>query len=396
MPSQYALIRLASLLILLTSAARAEDRPAAVSPKLERVSAALRPFVERGEVTGAVSLVAHRERIIHLEAVGSADMKAGSHLREDALFWIASMTKPVVGVAVLMLQDEGKLSVDDPVSKHIPEFAQLRGPGGEEARVTISQCLTHTSGMAEASAEESLPARNLGEVVLAAVRKPLVFLPDSRWQYCQSGINTAARVVEVVSGKTFPEFLEERLFGPLGMKDTTFYPTAEQVRRLAKSYRTKSGTPEETPIFILQGKDILSRERYPAANGGLFSTATDYARFCQMLLAGGSWQGRRYLKPETVKLMTTIQTRDLVTGFTPGNGWGLGCCVVRDPQGVTGALSRGSFGHGGAYGTQSWIDPVKGAIYILMVQRADFPNSDASDLRRAFQDAAAPALPVVE
>jgi CubicO group peptidase (beta-lactamase class C family) len=216
------------------------------------------------------------------------------------------------------------------------------------------------------------------------------FAPGSKWQYCQTGINTAARVVEVVSGQTFPEFLQQRLFTPLGMKDTSFYPNEQQAQRLATSYRrTEAGALEKVPLGFLGGKPVTSRDRYPLANGGLFSTAGDYALFCRMILRGGELDGRRYLKPESVKQMTSVQSGDLVTGFTPGNGWGLGWCVVRQPQGVSQALSPGSFGHGGAYGTQAWIDPLKQRIYLLLVQRANFPNSDASDVRQAFQQAAA-------
>ncbi len=179
------------------------------------------------------------------------------------------------------------------------------------------------------------------------------------------------------------------MFGPLGMKDTTFYLTEKQLPRLATIVPPdRQGELEAAEVSILYGKSPTSRDRFPAANGGLFSTATDYARFCQMILNGGELDGRRYLKPESVKLMTTVQTGGLKTGFTEGNGWGLGWCVIREPQGVTAMLSPGTFGHGGAYGTQAWIDPVKKRIYILMVQRANFPNSDASEVRRAFQEAA--------
>ena len=177
------------------------------------------------------------------------------------------------------------------------------------------------------------------------------------------------------------------------MKDTTFYLTEEQLPRLATSYqRTDEGELEATAVGILYGKAPTSRDRFPAANGGLFSTAPDYARFCRMILNGGELDGKRYLKPESVTLMTSVQTGDLKTGFTPGNGWGLGWCVVREPQGVTAMLSPGTFGHGGAYGTQAWIDPVKKRVYVLMVQRANFPNSDGSEVRRAFQEAASAAL----
>jgi CubicO group peptidase (beta-lactamase class C family) len=130
---------------------------------------------------------------------------------------------------------------------------------------------------------------------------------------------------------------------------------------------------------------VTDRNRMPAANGGLFSTVDDYAKFCRLLLNNGELDGKRLLSANAVKAMQTIVTGELETGFTPGNGWGIGCCVVREPQGVSESLSSGSFGHGGAYGTQAWIDPSNERIYILMTQRANFPNSDASDLRREFQ-----------
>ena len=193
----------------------------------------------------------------------------------------------------------------------------------------------------------------------------------------------------MVSGQSFPEFLQKRLFDPLGMKDTGFYPTAEQAGRVAKSYKVADGKLEETSV--MGDYDFRRRNRFPAANGGLYSTAPDYARFCQMILNQGSLDGRQYLKPESVKLMTSLQTGDLKTGFTEGCGWGLGWIVVRQPQGVTAMLSPGTCGHGGAYGTQAWIDPVKGMIYVLMVQRSNFPNADGSEVRRVFQATAAAA-----
>jgi CubicO group peptidase (beta-lactamase class C family) len=291
------------------------------------------------------------------------------------------------------MQDEDKLSVDDPVEKHLPEFKALKTADGKPARVTIRHQLTHTSGMGEASPDEARGVATLAGLVPIYVTKPVHYEPGSKWTYCQSGINTAARIVEVVSGEPFDRFVERRITTPLGMKDTTFYLTDEQAPRLAASYRrTDKGELQATPLRLLGGKSPTSRDRFPAANGGLFSTAPDYARFCQMILNGGEFEGRRYVKPESVKLMTSVQTGGLKTGFTDGNGWGLGWCVVREPQGVSAALSPGSFGHGGAYGTQAWIDPVKQRAYVLMVQRADFPNSDASDVRRAFQQAANAAL----
>src|SRR5665213_2496700 len=235
---------------------------------------------------------------------------------------------------------------------------------------------------------QSHAARTLAELIPHFAEKPLQFEPGSKWQYCQSGINTLGRIVEIVSGKSYPEYLQEKFFDPLGMKDTTFYPNKEQIPRIAKSYKVVDGKLEETPNYFLQGREPDSRERYPAANGGLISTASDYGRFLQMALNQGELDGKRYLKAETVKQMTTVQSGNVKTGFTPGNGWGLGWCVVREPQGVSAALSPGSYGHGGAYGTQAWIDPRKGLVFVLMVQRSNFPNSDGSDIRAAFQGAA--------
>ena len=360
---------------------------------LREISEAVQKFIDMKEVAGAVTLVADKSQVLHLDAIGLADTASNRPMRPDTICWIASMTKPVTATAVMMLESEGKLSVDEPVAKYIPELESLKTPKGEPAKVTIRHLLTHTSGMAEISSEQAREAKTLSDVIPLYAAKPLRFAPGERWAYCQSSINTAARVVEVVSGRSFPEFLEERLFKPLGMRDTTFYLREEQVPRLATPYRrTEAGELEPAENFILLGKSPTSRDRFPAANGGLFSTAPDYARFCQMILNGGELGGRRYLKREAVEKMTTFQTNDLTTGFTPGNGWGLGWCVVRKPQGVSEVLSSGSFGHGGAYGTQAWIDPVKERIYILMVQRANFPNSDASEVRRAFQKAAAAAV----
>jgi CubicO group peptidase (beta-lactamase class C family) len=300
------------------------------------------------------------------------------------------MSKPVTATAVLMCQDGGLLSIEDPVEKYIPEFAKLKTKDGKPARVTIRHLLTHTSGMSEITSEEARDIKNLAGVIPLYVSKPVQFEPGSEWKYCQSGINTAARVVEVVSGLAFDDFCDRRLFGPLEMKDTTFYLSESQLSRLATSYRkTEKGDLEPTPIVILNGKSPTSRDRFPAANGGLFSTATDYVRFCRMILNGGEFDGRTYLRPKSVKLMTTLQTGDLKTGFTEGNGWGLGWCVVREPKSVTAMLSPGTFGHGGAYGTQAWIDPVKKRIYLLMIQRSNLQNSDNSKIRQAFQEAAA-------
>ncbi|HTO03912.1 MAG TPA: serine hydrolase domain-containing protein, partial [Opitutus sp.] len=229
---------------------------------------------------------------------------------------------------------------------------------------------------------------------------PMQYEPGARWQYTQSGINVAGRIVEIVSGKPFEVFLEERIFAPLGMKDTGFYPAGAQLERVATVYRKDAATGELVTVPPRHG--LGTRDHPPLANGGLYSTAGDYARFAQMLLNGGELNGKRYLSAASLKLLSTPQTGALETGFFQGAargdyganyGWGIGTCVLRTPHaGVAEVLSPGTFGHGGAWGTQAWVDPVKGVTYILMVQRAGHPNSDGSDFRRDFQKAAAVAM----
>ena len=374
---------------------------AVAAPQLPGVGAAMEDMIAKKEIAGAVTVVVDKDKMIHLESNGYADVEARRPIAPDSLFWIASMTKPITGVAILMLQDDGKLDVNDPVAKHIPEFANLKTPSGQPANLTITQILTHTSGLGEAPPEAARAARTLADLVPAWLAAKMQYEPGEKWKYTQSGINLAGRIVEVVSGKTFDAFLEERLFTPLGMKDTTFYPTAAHHARRAISYSKNKDTGELAPAPARVEYDG-SRQRPPQGNGGLYSTPLDYARFCRMLLNRGSLDGKRYLSERAWTILTTPQTKGIPTGFfqseTYGQrgthyGWSLGTCILITPhEGVPAMLSPGTFGHGGAWGTQAWIDPVKNVAYLLFVQRANFPNSDASDVRRVFQQAAAEAL----
>jgi CubicO group peptidase (beta-lactamase class C family) len=214
-------------LSLLATAAFAEVNPA--------ISAAMDKMIAAKEISGAVTLVADAEKTIHLGANGFADLESKASMETDALFWIASMSKPITGTAVMMMQDAGKLSVDDPVSKYLPEFKGLKDADGKEVVITIKHCLTHSSGLSEVTPQESGDIATLKDLMPLIVAKPVQFAPGSKWQYCQTGINTAARVVEVVSGESFPDFLDKHLFQPLGMENTTFYPTEAQAKRLAVS-----------------------------------------------------------------------------------------------------------------------------------------------------------------
>lgn len=364
----------------------AEQKPvetAAFAP----VTAKMKEFVAAKQTAGAVTLVMHRGKIVHLAAVGSADVEQNKPMQVDALFGIASMTKPIAATAVLILQDEGKLSIEDPVSKYVPEFkdAQLKSGGKPAREVTIRDLLTHTSGLGGSQAVEG----SLKDTAVKLAKGGLDFEPGSKWQYSPA-LNVCGRIVEVVSGKPFDVFVTERIFRPCQMVDSTFYPTASQKQRVAKRYQptTDKTSIEPTPQQLIDAP----ADRAPSPSGGLFSTAADMGRFYQMILNGGEIDGQRVVSKAAVEQMTRIQTADIVTGFTPGNGWGLGWCVVREPQGVTKSLSSGSFGHGGAHGTQGWVDPQRQMIFVLMIQRSNFGNSDGADLRGSFQDLAVKAV----
>jgi CubicO group peptidase (beta-lactamase class C family) len=360
------------------------------SPTLPGVAGALEKFVAGGEVAGFVSLVADRDGLRHLHAQGLADIASARPMREDTIFWIASMTKPVTGVAVMMLVDEGKVALADPVAKYIPEFAALRTPSGAPANLTIEHILTHTSGLGDLPTEVYVLAPSIEDLVNRYLTLPMQFEPGTRWSYCQSGINTACRIVEIVSGQRFEAFLQERLFTPLGMKDTTFFPTDAQIPRIATPYAIDPASRALVPGK--PGRDVHNRRRAALGNGGLFSTARDYAQFARMLLRRGELDGRRYLSEAAVATLASDRTRGLEAGWVPGTAWGVATAVVREPADVAAALSPGSFGHGGAHGTQAWIDPVRGNVQILLFARSDIGNSDGSAMRGAFHAAVAEAL----
>jgi CubicO group peptidase (beta-lactamase class C family) len=387
-------------LLSLTISTAALAEPHLDATKLAEVPKRMQEFVEKDEIAGAVTLVLQHGRVAQLAAVGKSDLASGRALKPDDLFWIASMTKPMTAVCVLILQDERKLSIEDPVEKYLPEFKGewVVSEFGEDRRVlvksprpiTLRDLLTHTSGLGDVKSPR--PHSTLAELCMAYAREPLFFPPGSKWNYCNSGINTLGRIVEIVSGQPFAEFLQQRVLDPLGMKDTTFWPTPAQAARLAKSYqRNKEGKLEEISVFFTEGP-LSDKQRTPFPSGGLYSTAEDVAAFYQMMLNGGAFSGRTILKTETVALMTTTQSGNLKTGFVEGMSWGLGFQVVKEPRGVTASLSPGSFGHGGAYATQSWADPKRDLIFVLMIQRAGLPNGDASEMRKVFQDTAVAAL----
>lgn len=385
---------------LSASAASAPLKAGMDPAKLAEIPQRLQPFMESNVISGAVTLVARQGQVVSLEAVGVADLATGRKMKTDDLFWIASMTKPMTAVAILMLQDEGRLAVDDPVEKYLPEFKNQamiteRSANGvvltkPPRTIRIRDLLSHTSGLSDLPAPR--PDNTLAELVMAYSQLPLKFVPGSKWEYCNSGINTLGRIIEVVSGLSYAEFMQRRLFKPLDMDDTTFWPSGRQAKRLVKSYQpSAAGALEETSIFFLKGP-LSERTRTAFPAGGLFSTAEDVGRFYRMMLGNGVWRGKRLLSADAVAKLTRTQTGDLKTGFTEGMSYGYGFAVVKEPQGVTRMLAPGSFGHGGAYGTQSWADPKQDLVMVLMIQRAKLPNADASIVRDAFQEAAMGAV----
>jgi CubicO group peptidase (beta-lactamase class C family) len=354
-------------------------------------------FVDQQQLVGAVTVVGTKEGVVRIDAVGKFDQESDKPMPKDAIFRIASMTKPITAMAIMILVDQGKLAVDDPVEKHLPAFrgqmlVASRAGGTTTLKkaprpITIRDLLTHTSGLPGGYPEglSDLYVRrqlSLGEAVLVSSQRPLEFEPGSKWSYCNAGIDTLGRIVEVASGKSFNDFLTEQIFRPLGMTDTTSFPSAEQKARIPAVYDSKEGKLSVAKSVII---GLPEEPKHPIPAGGLCSTGADLAKLYQMTLLGGELDGKRIISAASLAEMTKLQTGDLTCGFVPGMGFGFGFAVVREPQGVTAMLSPGTFGHGGAFGTQGWIDPKKGVFTILLIQRVGLPNADASEIRRELQ-----------
>jgi len=349
-----------------------------------RIAPLLQPFVDEHVLSGAVTLVADKDTILSLEAVGYADVAAKKPMRTDDLFWIASMSKPIAATAVMMLVDEGKVSLDDPVAKYLPVFAAvsvLDKKGGDtsprkpKSPILVRHLLSLSAGMQFRSPMESGPldVGTLAERVDSYAKVTLDFDPGTNYQYSNASLNTAARIVEVVSGMPYEKFLDERLFKPLGMTDTTFWPAGDQLARLAKSYQGNKDRSdiEEAPVDQLR-YPLDDGTRGPVPAGGLFSTATDVARFAQMMLNRGTLGGKRYLSESSVEQMTRKQTPE---SSTQGYGFGF-------------RTNGATFGHFGKYGTNLSIDTKRGLITVFMVQNAGWRNDEGKKIHPTFAKAA--------
>ena len=382
--------------ILFSNLTLAADKFGAVPERLQS-------FVNSNEISGAVALVATSNRILHLSAVGESDLAAGRKMKTTDIFWIASMSKPITVTAVALLADDGKLSFDDPVSKYIPEFRDMWVAAEQTSQqrtlvkaarpITLRDLATHTSGLGEYKVTD--PHWSLAAMAKVLAREPLRFQPGTKWSYSTAGMDTLGRVVEVASGMPYSDFLQKRLFDPLGMKDTTFWISPAQKKRFVQPYirNAQTGKLQPTPIDYMYHGEVTDHQRPPLGGAGLFSTAEDVTKFYQMMLNHGMANGQQILKPETIAEMTRKQTGDLRA--RAGMPWGLGFCVVEDPTQMASnaTLTPGTFGHGGAFGTQSWADPTRGLSYVLMISRDKLqPTPDDSAMRRAYQKAVAEAL----
>ncbi len=408
--------RLSSTLVLVAllavPAARAQvpvgkpDDVGLSAKRLQRIGEMIERAIDADQISGAVTVVARRGHLAHFEAHGLMDVEADAPMRKDTIFPIASMTKPVTGVAILMLVKEGKVHLSDPVSRFIPEFRDTKvamprsgAEGGEDGiytvpadrEITVQDLITHTSGLVSGGAGSEAASRiaprrstdTVADWTAALGAAPLDFQPGTRWAYSGlAGIDTLGRIVEVASGLTFDEFLRQRIFEPLGMKDTAFNVPDDSMPRVVTLYgRTPDGltrrpVPEWVATTTLHG-----------GGGGLWSTAEDYLQFAQMLVNRGELNGTRLLGSRTVDLMASNHVGDLYakagrTGGRPGKGFGLTVDVVVDGvEARDDHRSTGSFGWSGAFGTTFWVDPGEEMTAILMVQtpggpwRADFQNA---------------------
>ena len=388
-----------ALTLVATPVFTAEDLPRAEpeavglsGSRLDRLTDAMHAYVEEGRLAGGVVIIARRGRVAYLESFGRRDIEADAPMEEDAIFRIASQTKAIVSTGVMLLQEEGKLLISDPVGRHLPAFretqvAVARDDGGYDVvdargRVTIRQLLTHTSGVSYGNgpASDQWEAAGIqgwyfadrdepvGTTIDRIAALPFDAHPGEQWIY---GYNTdiLGALIEAVSGQPLDQFLRTRIFEPLGMEDTHFYLPADKRDRLATVYSAAGGGLERAPDpghMVGQGAYVDGPRTSFSGGAGLLSTATDYARFLQMMLNGGELEGTRLLSRKTVELMTTNHLTD--QPFRAGQGFGLGFSVVEDvgARGLPG--SKGEYGWGGAYHSTYWVDPAEELVVVYLTQ----------------------------
>jgi CubicO group peptidase (beta-lactamase class C family) len=380
--------------------------------RLQRIAQMIQRRIAAGDLAGAVVVVARKGRVAFVNAQGVMDLESKQPMTPASMFRIASMTKPVVGVGIMMLVEEGKLRINDPVSRYIPEFRNMKvavpqlapaGRGGGAAaaspqfytvpaqrEITIKDLLTHTSGLGSGpmgNSDIEKVSRKEGETLAQYIPRlggtALEFQPGSRWTYSPgAGFETLGRVIEIVSGMPLDRYFRTRIFDPLGMKDITFWPTDAQMPRLATVYgRTPNGlTKTATP------NDTISRNVYFRGSGGLYSTAEDYIPLGMMLAASGEFNGKRLLSRKTVEMMSAAHVPDTLQGRPAGEGYGLSVRVVTNHAARNTMLSDGTFGWTGAQGTHFFVDPKEELTAVLMVQTSN------GEIQRDFEDLVAQSV----
>ena len=377
------------------------------SERLARIGPEMQKHNDAGEIAGVVTLVARRGRIVHFEAYGYSDIAKRTPMRTDAIFGLASSSKPITAVAIMMLVESGDIRLSDPVSKFIPEFAApaqvaVAKPGGAEGAydlvpatrpITVRDLLTHGSGLlsgglgqrSAGTTTQRGPQDTLATYIPKLGAVPLDFQPGTLWRYSGlAGFDVLSRIVEVVSQQPFDEYLRERVFEPLDMPDTSFYYTGRQADRLAAVHARRDGKLEATP------RD-LSNVKYFSGAGGLSASVEDYLQFTQMLLNGGELNGHRLLGPRTVEMMTANHTGDMVNGQfgrpARGMGFGLGMQVVLDPIAADLAVSKGAISWPGGSGVAHWIEPAEELVSIYFIQ-----GGQGGPARQAFENAVRQAI----
>jgi CubicO group peptidase (beta-lactamase class C family) len=366
------------------------------SERLQRLSKRMQDYIDKGQVAGVVTLVARQGKIVHYEAQGYRNREQKIPMQKDDLFVIMSMTKPIVSTALMLLHEEGKFLLNDPISKYLPEFEKMQATvvEGKEAKlaparpITVRHILTHTAGLSgpaptptpsapagttprpvdESGAPQQPPRpTTLRERVKQIAARPLYFQPGDRWEY-SNATDVVAALAEVISGKNMDDFLRERIFKPLGMNDTHYNVPESKWSRRASVYMPQfdgsiklQPMPTPRPTMIFGGV------------AGLSSTPADYFKFAQMVLNGGELNGVRILSPKTIDLMISNHIGNLPVNLKgPGYGFGLGYSVLMDSGKASESLSPGSFGWGGAWGTNYFVDPVEELIGIIMIQITNY------------------------
>jgi CubicO group peptidase (beta-lactamase class C family) len=356
--------------------------------RLAEIPARMKEFVAAGTISGVVTALARHGELVEFDAVGLRDIESNSPMQKDSLFRIASLTKPVTCAAIMVLVDEGRVSLIDPLEKYLPEYKGMKmnpcraGSGVHCAAVAprrppnLEDLMTHTSGLSSSNDNGPAP-KTLAELVTRGAGSELLFEPGTSWNYSNLGIDILGRIVEIVSHKPFDQFLKDRIFDPLGMDDTGFVVPPEKRGRMATLYNFSSGKPKRIEA------EWGSAGSIPEPAGGLISTAADMLRFNEMMRNRGMLNGKRVLSPAAVELMTISHTGDIDAGWVPGVGHGFGYEVVREVRGMFRYNSIGTFVKGGAYRTYEFVDPTRDLVGVIMMQRTN-GGADASDETNAF------------